>query len=123
MGRRRSVDEHAVVVAAATAFTDLGDEATAVDDLLQATGLQRGSLYQAFGSKRGLFLATLRAHLPAPGGPGSAACSGPPWTPTLPPGPRACATPAWRYPASGPARLPDGADALVMSMTESERTN
>ena len=73
MGRRRSFDEHAVVVAAATAFTDLGYEATSVDDLLLATGLQRGSLYQAFGSKRGLFLAALQAHLPAPGGPVAAA--------------------------------------------------
>ena len=44
-----------------------------VDGLLQATGSQRGSLYQAFGSKRGLFLATSRAHLPAPGGPDAAA--------------------------------------------------
>ena len=66
MGRLRSFDEHTVVAAASTAFIDLGYEATSVDDLLQATGLHRGSLYQAFGSKRGLFLAALRAHLPAP---------------------------------------------------------
>lgn len=66
MGRPRSFDEHAVIAAAGKAFTDLGYEATSIDDLLQATGLHRGSLYQAFGSKRGLFLATLRAHvLPA----------------------------------------------------------
>lgn len=63
MGRPRSFDEHVVVAAAATAFTDLGYEATSVDDLLHATGLHRGSLYQAFGSKRGLFLSALRAHL------------------------------------------------------------
>lgn len=63
MGRPRSFDEHSVIAAANRAFTDLGYEATSVDDLLDATGLHRGSLYQAFGSKRGLFLAALRAHL------------------------------------------------------------
>ena len=63
MGRPRSFDEHTVIAAATKAFTDLGYEATSVDDLLHATGLHRGSLYQAFGSKRGLFLAVLRAHL------------------------------------------------------------
>lgn len=68
MGRLRRFDESTVVAAASTAFTDLGYEATSVDDLLQATGLHRGSLYQAFGSKRGLFLAALRAHLPTPTG-------------------------------------------------------
>lgn len=63
MGRPRGFDERTVIAAATRAFTDLGYEATSVDDLLQATGLHRGSLYQAFGSKRGLFLAVLRAHL------------------------------------------------------------
>lgn len=76
MGRLRSFDESTVVAAASTAFTDLGYEATSVGDLLHATGLHRGSLYQAFGSKRGLFLAALRAHLPAPPAPGEAT-SGP----------------------------------------------
>jgi TetR/AcrR family transcriptional repressor of nem operon len=66
MGRLRSFDEHTVVAAASAAFTDLGYEATSIEDLLQATGLHRGSLYQAFGSKRGLFLAALRAHLSTP---------------------------------------------------------
>jgi AcrR family transcriptional regulator len=66
MGRLRSFDETTVVVAASAAFIDLGYEATSVEDLLHVTGLHRGSLYQAFGSKRGLFLAALRAHLPGP---------------------------------------------------------
>jgi len=76
MGRPRSFDEHAVLAAATTAFTDLGYEATSVDDLLRATGLHRGSLYQAFGSKRGLFLAALRAHLPDPADPSGSARPG-----------------------------------------------
>ena len=68
VGRQRSFDERRVLASAATAFTDLGYEATSVDDLLQATGLHRGSLYQAFGSKRGLFLSALRSQLAAPAG-------------------------------------------------------
>ena len=68
MGRPRSFDEHTVIEAACAAFNDLGYEATSVDDLLHATGLHRGSLYQAFGSKRGLFLAALRAHLTSTAG-------------------------------------------------------
>lgn len=60
MGRPRSFDTIAVVVAAADAFRLLGYQGTSVDDLLAATGLQRGSLYGAFGSKRGIFLAALQ---------------------------------------------------------------
>jgi len=59
MGRPRGFDEQDVVAAAARLFTRLGYEATSVDDLVGATGLHRGSLYKAFGSKRGIFLAAL----------------------------------------------------------------
>ena len=61
MGRTRSFDEATVVDAAAAAFLDTGFEGTSVDDLLTATGLFRGSLYKAFGSKRGLFLTCVQA--------------------------------------------------------------
>ncbi len=40
-----------------------GFEATSVDDLTAATGLARSSLYQAFGSKRGLFDAVMAHYL------------------------------------------------------------
>lgn len=60
MGRNRGFDENAVVAAAALAFSEGGYEATSIDDLVHCTGLHRGSLYQAFGSKRGLFLLALR---------------------------------------------------------------
>ncbi|OZC90718.1 hypothetical protein CH254_07335 [Rhodococcus sp. 06-412-2C] len=59
MGRTRSFDEAEVVASAAQQFRTNGYEATSLDDLLRVTGLHRGSLYQAFGSKRGLFLAAL----------------------------------------------------------------
>lgn len=45
---------------AGAAFARLGYAGTSVDQLLEATGLQRGSLYQAFGSKAGLFRKALQ---------------------------------------------------------------
>lgn len=42
-------------------FCTHGYDATSIDDLVAATGLKRGSLYQAFGSKRGVFLKVLQA--------------------------------------------------------------
>ncbi len=48
---------------AAAVFGRLGYNATSVDDLVAATGLQRGSLYKAFGSKRNLFQSVLRQAL------------------------------------------------------------
>jgi TetR/AcrR family transcriptional repressor of nem operon len=63
MGRSRSFTEGAVLDAAAEVFAAGGYEGTSVDDLVQALNLHRGSLYKAFGSKRGLFLAALRHHV------------------------------------------------------------
>ena len=60
MGRSRGFDEREVISQCAGAFLLTGYEGTSIDDLVHATGLHRGSLYKAFGSKRGLFLATLR---------------------------------------------------------------
>jgi AcrR family transcriptional regulator len=60
MGRNRSFDESEVVDRAARQFLATGYEATSIDDLVAATGLHRGSLYKAFGSKRGLFIAALK---------------------------------------------------------------
>lgn len=54
-----------VIAQAAEAFARLGYEACSIDDLLLATGLQRGSLYKAFGSKRNIFEQVLTAALGA----------------------------------------------------------
>jgi AcrR family transcriptional regulator len=62
MGRPRSFDTETVITAARNAFVRTGYAATSIDDLLRATGLQRASLYSAFGSKRGLFVAALQQH-------------------------------------------------------------
>ncbi len=59
MGRPRQFDTDAVLSAARAAFVRNGYRGTSIDDLLRATGLQRASLYSAFGSKRGLFIAAL----------------------------------------------------------------
>lgn len=55
MARPRTFDEDAVIGRAAEVFGRIGYHACSVDDLVVATGLHRGSLYKAFGSKRGLF--------------------------------------------------------------------
>ncbi len=55
VGRPIQYDPDAVVEAAMQTFWTRGYEATALPDLLAATGLSRSSLYQVFGSKQGLF--------------------------------------------------------------------
>lgn len=59
MGRPRTFNEADVIAIAANAFLRTGYEGTSIDDLVEATGVRRGSLYKAFGSKRGLFLLSL----------------------------------------------------------------
>ena len=61
-GRPREFDEEKVLAAAANAFWLRGYHATSIDDLCAATGLLRGSLYGAYGDKRGIFLAALELY-------------------------------------------------------------
>ena len=63
MGRLQSFDTTTAVQAARDVFWDLGFEATSLTDLEVATGLNRSSLYHAFGSKRGLFDAAAQDYL------------------------------------------------------------
>ncbi|QNE46396.1 TetR/AcrR family transcriptional regulator [Glaciihabitans sp. INWT7] len=60
MGRNRTFIEADIVAQCAEVFRSGGYEGTSIDDLVVATGLHRGSLYKAFGSKRGLFVLALR---------------------------------------------------------------
>jgi TetR/AcrR family transcriptional repressor of nem operon len=55
MGRHQVFDTVHAVEAARDLFWQLGYEAVSLTDLEQATGLNRSSIYNAFGSKRGLF--------------------------------------------------------------------
>lgn len=60
MGRKKTFDEAEILAKAQAAFMRAGYEGTSLDELVTATGLLRGSLYAAFGSKRGIFLAVLK---------------------------------------------------------------
>ena len=62
-GRPRQFDTENVLEAAMHAFWAKGYEATSLADLMDATGLHKGSLYQAFGDKHTLFLQSLQHYL------------------------------------------------------------
>ncbi len=63
MGRTRSFDVDEAVRAARAVFWREGYEGASLPDLEAATGLNRSSLYHAFGSKRGLFDAAVDSYL------------------------------------------------------------
>jgi AcrR family transcriptional regulator len=59
-GRPRTFDADAVLDKARAVFWNLGYAATSLDDLAAATGLNRPSLYGAFGDKHALYIAALQ---------------------------------------------------------------
>jgi TetR/AcrR family transcriptional repressor of nem operon len=59
VARTREFDTEVVVEAAMGAFRRGGFAGTSIQDLVDATGVGRGSLYAAFGNKEGLYLAAL----------------------------------------------------------------
>ena len=63
MGRPQAFDTDAAVRSARSVFWRLGYESTSVPELEAATGLNRSSIYHAFGSKRGLFDASVESYL------------------------------------------------------------
>jgi TetR/AcrR family transcriptional repressor of nem operon len=63
MARPRSFDLEQVLDSALEAFWQRGFSATSMSDLCSATGLGKGSLYQAFGDKESLYLAALGRYL------------------------------------------------------------
>jgi len=58
-GRPRAYDPQAALARAAATFWKAGYAGTSLDDLSEATGMNRPSLYAAFGDKRDLYLKTL----------------------------------------------------------------
>jgi TetR/AcrR family transcriptional repressor of nem operon len=55
MARTRQFDERQALISAMLVFWEKGYEATSIQDLEQAMGLNRTSIYNAFGNKRSLF--------------------------------------------------------------------
>jgi AcrR family transcriptional regulator len=61
-GRPRQYDPARALTQAADVFWKNGYAATSLDDLVAATGMNRPSLYAAFGDKRDLYLKTLERY-------------------------------------------------------------
>ena len=68
MARPRSFDPDAALDAAMRVFWAQGFDATSIDDIVRATGVNRSSLYALWGDKRGLFVASLDRYGESVGG-------------------------------------------------------
>lgn len=62
MGRPRQFDESSLLDAATELFWSRGFDDTSVEDVSRATGVGNGSIYGAYGNKRGLFLAAFERY-------------------------------------------------------------
>lgn len=58
----KQFDEGVVLDEMMKVFWGRGYESTSIDDLVKATGLKRGSLYNAFGGKEQMFLAAVNRY-------------------------------------------------------------
>jgi len=65
MPRPREFDEQEVLAKALDVFWTHGYEATSITDLMEATGLAKGSIYKGFGDKKSLFMLALNNYLEA----------------------------------------------------------
>ena len=63
VGRPRQFDEAEVLQGAMDVFWRKGYEGTSMSDLMAATGLHKGSLYQAFGNKHQLYIRALQDYI------------------------------------------------------------
>lgn len=63
MARPREFDTDEALGRAMQAFWSHGYEGTSMADLMQAMGLQKGSLYKAFGDKHSLFILSIKRYL------------------------------------------------------------
>ena len=63
MARLREFDTEEVLDQATDVFWRLGYESASISKVMEATGLQKGSLYQAFGDKHSLFMTVLTRYM------------------------------------------------------------
>ena len=66
LGRPRSFCEQAALEAAMRVFWEKGYEGTSLTDLTEAMGINRPSLYSAFGDKEALFRRTMERYAEGP---------------------------------------------------------
>lgn len=59
----KQFDQNEVLDRAMMLFWSQGYEATSIDQLVEATGINRGSLYGTFNDKNGIFLAVIDRYL------------------------------------------------------------
>lgn len=62
MARPRAFKEEEVIFQIIQLFWEKGFESTSLDDVIRATGLQKGSLYSCFGNKEKLFRLALETY-------------------------------------------------------------
>lgn len=75
-GRPREFDEATVLGRAMEAFWATGYEGTSLSDLVETSGVKKGSLYAAFGDKRRIYLRALQAYVDGLIGSAAEALSG-----------------------------------------------
>ncbi len=63
MAGKKAFDPQQVLEKAMNAFWERGYEGISIEDLVQCTGIGRGSLYDTFGDKHSLYLAALDRYL------------------------------------------------------------
>ncbi len=63
MGRPQAFDRNDLLDKAMQVFWDKGYDAASIQDLVEATGVNRGSIYHAFGDKARLFEAVIEHYL------------------------------------------------------------
>lgn len=62
MPKTKQFDEADVLQKARSVFWKQGYNGTSMDELVQATGLSRSSIYDTFGDKHGLYIAALKSY-------------------------------------------------------------
>lgn len=77
MARKKNFNQTEVLDRALKMFWQRGFEATSIEDLVEATGIQRASLYATFGNKEQLFLAALDRYWEQIAGPMMSALNDP----------------------------------------------